>query len=151
MHNLPKAQLQLLLFIGGCALFVGGIILGVAGQLEETLARLPGRSPPLDDAAAASELPAVATASADPEVLAAQEAERQAWVEDSKAYERKMMIGAFALIAIVGILVMVANMASKPNAASLNTAAAEMTADNLEMLADNLEAQAAETINEATP
>lgn len=150
MHNLPKAQLQLLLFMGGCALFLGGIILGAVGQLEETLTRRVDVLPQAGESSSVSEPEDIAAAVIDPETLAAQEAARREWVEDSKKYEKQMMIGAFALIALVGILVIVANVSMRPKGASLNTAAVEITADNLEMLADNLEAQAAETLNEAS-
>ncbi len=148
MHNLPKAQLQLLLFLGGCALFVGGIIMGSIAQLGEVLAArfggelnavAPGGVSPIDHETASV---------ADPETIAAQEAARQEWVADSKKYEKQFAIGAFALIAVVAMLVVGANMASRSKAPAPVSAAAEITADNLEMLADNLEAQATDAMTE---
>jgi|GEM_PF-6211623 len=148
MHNLPKAQLQLLLFMGGCALFLGGTIMGSLAQLEESVVRrfsVRTEAPILESQLQPD---AEAPLPIDPEVLAAQEAARQEWAEQGKKSERVMTIGAFVVIALVGLAVFVANMTSKPTSALPNVAAAEMTADNLEAMADNLEAQATDAMTE---
>lgn len=84
-YNLPRAQLRELAFQGGCALFLGGILLGVGGALEDRLRAIGTFTPaigllhdpvppPVDGVTA--DTPALAdryqTARADPELLAAE-------------------------------------------------------------------------------
>lgn len=109
MHNLPRAQIQLLTFIGGCTFFLGGLLLLAANAIEQAVrdrvtVRLPEPSagePPLPEDAQ----PVVVALSAEEierrrEDAAIAAAERQALIEQGNRGERQAMVLAFVAIGI---------------------------------------------------
>lgn len=133
MHNLPRAQQQLLTFMGGCTLFLGGLILSAAAQIERVLAT-PVRE------AAVPFVPPVERPVApklSPQELAEQEYEADRAREADRRFTTIVFGCVLAFAAILlgySVLTRHAPVADATNAADLN----------LEQLADNLEAQAAE-------
>lgn len=149
MHNLPRAQLQLLLFVGGCALFVGGVILGAIGQIETVLL---GQDKPADsettDAAPVPPQPVELTAEETAAQAAAEEQSRldqERWAEQSRVAEKRFIIGAVVLVMAFLAFMAYLNFGAKPLP---RTDAAAAAVENLEMTADNLEAEAIDNLTE---
>lgn len=115
MHNLPRAQTQLLVFIGGCTCFLGGLLLLAAGAIEQAIgARMivDFVEPAAVRAASAEEAEPVAAALSVEEIERRREeaavaaAERQALIEQGNRGERQATILAFVAIGITIVLVL---------------------------------------------
>lgn len=131
MHNLPRAQLQMLMYIGGCTLFVGGLLLIAAAQIEQAVSGRWGSPTPVDTVVA--DAPAVVTPA--PLVPALSPEEQAA---SDKAGLQFAIGGGVLLVAFVAFLLYLGNTAEPKKLVDTTAAASE----NLEQIADNLEAQA---------
>lgn len=133
MHNLPRAQQQLLTFMGGCTLFLGGLILSAAAQIERVLAT------PVVEAAVPFVVPVERPVA--PELSAEELAEQEYVADQAREADRRFTTIVFGcVLAFAAVLLGYSVLTRRATV----DAAAHAGDINMEQLADNLEAQAAE-------
>jgi hypothetical protein len=130
--NLGLLQRQELVFIGGCALFVGGCLLAGIGQLHETLINRTFRDGPRSHAPEVGETSATVQAAP-----AGEWAASTYTVEDDTDYKRLFIVIGGIMLALLALFLAIGP-GKSPEAAAIE-ANADMLADNLEAQADNLE------------
>lgn len=130
VHNIGLMQQQELLFVGGCALFLAGVILGAAGEISDAMRRAqPGATGGIVEQRPYDAAPGSTVASAP---------------EPAASTQQNLLAGLGIVIVVVtcvAALGLAASQSSSPERAAVE-ANAEAMADQMDALADNLEEMA---------
>ena len=136
--NIGLLQQQQLVFLGGCTLFLAGIVLWAAGLIEERLLRIfrrlaPGTISAPDDVALSS------ANAPDPYVADRVDYNEARNPDDDWGVVAKIVGAIVAIGIIVGLLGYLGRSPRSSDAAAIEMNA-DMLADNMEMAADNMDA-----------